>query len=323
MGSTEPAARIRWEPEEVVPGLFRIPLPYTFASSVNVLAIPGPEGILLVDAGHDSEPAREAFDAQLRALGLRRADIRAVFLTHADHDHVGFARALNEETGARVLIHPLELDRGPLWRGSLAWLAANGYPGAGQERPPEPPALPDAVELVEDGAELAWAGFRFLLIHCPGHTPGLLCAFDERRRLLLSTDHVLRAAPTPVGLFGPDGDPLEDYLGSLQRLRGLPAEIVVPGHGRAFAGLEGRLDEVAAGREEELDRLRSALGPQPLTAWEIAERLHPGVDPQRRVILLFFVLAGLRRLERAGEAATLRSAASRSETGETISYRAA
>jgi glyoxylase-like metal-dependent hydrolase (beta-lactamase superfamily II) len=305
---------MRWEPEEVLPGLFRLSLPYPASSSVNVLVIPGPEGVLLIDAGYASEEASSIFDSQLDQLGLRRSDVRAILVTHADEDHVGQARRLHEENGARVMVHRLELDRGPLWKGSAAWLHANGYEGPPLPAWPDAPGLPDSVELVDGGTLVSWAGFAFRLIHCPGHTPGLVCAYDESRRLLLSTDHLLRA-PTPVGLFIDAGDPLGEYLRSLERLRGLEADLIVPGHGRAFSGLAERLDASREAVARSLDRILDELGDEPATAWEIARRLRPDGEPRMRIYATYTVMAGLRHLERTGHAATL-------ELGGVLSYRA-
>jgi glyoxylase-like metal-dependent hydrolase (beta-lactamase superfamily II) len=302
MEPAEPAVRARWEPEEVASGLFRLPLPYVHAASVNVLVAPGPEGVLMVDAGHPSEEARVLLDTQLSALGIDRGQIRTILLTHLDHDHSGFARELQEASGARVLVHRRELGRGPLWRGSMAWLEANGYDGPPRELPVDDAALPERLDFVEDGEHLRWTGLDLRLLHCPGHSPGLLCALDESRRLLLSSDQVLRGAFTPVGLFSPDGDPLNDYLESLERLRGLAVDLVVPGHGRAFGGLRERVESLAAGVHRELDRIHGLLGPEPATAWELAGRRQPDLDPRRRAMAMFMVLAGLRRLEKTGRA---------------------
>lgn len=306
--------RVTWRPEEIRPGLHRLPLPYAWGSSVNAFLVEGDEGLLLVDAGHPSEECRAAFDAQLDELGFRRADVRQILLTHADPDHVGLAAGLQADSGAPVLLHPAELDRGLIWQGSEAWLSANGYPGPFSERPFRAPLLPERRQLVSDGSVVEWGDYSFRLIHCPGHTPGLVCAFDERQRLLLSTDHVLRSR-TPVGLFEPAGDPLGDYLRSVERLRGLGADLVVPGHGRAFEGLEDRLSAILADHEQELTELAAELGEHPQTAWEITDRRVPKED-RRRAAGTFFVLAVLRHLERTGRAVAL-------EAAGLISYRAA
>src|SRR5205823_9455269 len=56
------------------------------------------------------------------------------------------------------------------------------------------------------------------LLWTPGHSPGLLCAWEPERGLLFTSDHLLRS-PTPLALYadGPQ-DPVGEYLEGLDRL---------------------------------------------------------------------------------------------------------
>ena len=59
------------------------------------------EGIVLIDAGMDSEGADVEF-ALARAFGARASDVRAILLTHWHNDHAAGARAIQERSAARV-----------------------------------------------------------------------------------------------------------------------------------------------------------------------------------------------------------------------------
>lgn len=76
---------------------------------------------------------------------------------------------------------------------------------------------------------------------------------------LISGDRVLPriSISTNVSVWPmePEGDPLAQYLHSLERLRELPpATLVLPSHGLPFRGLHRRIDELCAHHEARLTR---------------------------------------------------------------------
>ena len=75
------------------------------------------------------------------------------------------------------------------------------------------------------------------VLHTPGHTAGSISLWEAGARTLFTGD----------AFYVDDKlswDDREAFLVSLERLRGLPAEVVHAGHGRTFGG----------------DELRSAIG---------------------------------------------------------------
>jgi glyoxylase-like metal-dependent hydrolase (beta-lactamase superfamily II) len=152
-------------------------------------------------------------------------------------------------------------------------------------------------------------------VWCPGHTRGLVCVFERARGLLFTTDHVMRRAPAPISLRDDaDGDPLGDYLASVDKLARLPVETVLPGHGRPFGGLGRRLAHIQAEIAEQLDLVRERLNSGPATAFDILS-VH-GLRDRRPVAeryALSQLLARLRHLELRGEIV-------RSEDAKAIRY---
>lgn len=74
---------------------------------------------------------------------------------------------------------------------------------------------------------------------------------------LISGDRVLPRISTNVSVWPmePEGDPLAQYLHSLERLRELPpVTLVLPSHGLPFRGLHRRIDELCAHHEARLTR---------------------------------------------------------------------
>src|SRR5205807_798612 len=145
-----------------------------------------------------------------------------------------------------LLAYALEVD------GGVALLAACGVPDdEGAELTIASMGIRPLVELVqpdvliEDGARVDLAGVELQAIWTPGHSPGYLCFWEGRRRLLLSGDHVLPRISPNISIHSQQRpDPLADFLESLMKVRGLDAEEVLPAHEWRFRNLAARVDEL-------------------------------------------------------------------------------
>src|SRR5690349_19398168 len=113
--------------------------------------------------------------------------------------------------------------------------------------------LPD--RLLDDGDQIELDDRVLVARLTPGHTRGHLVFHDEANGLLFAGDHVLPHITPSLG-FEPaiDGKALERFLAGLQRVRDLPANCVLPGHGPVFNDLAGRVDELRAHHDQRLAR---------------------------------------------------------------------
>jgi glyoxylase-like metal-dependent hydrolase (beta-lactamase superfamily II) len=80
--------------------LWQLRLPFPSGVPLNLHAVTGPQGAVLVDAGL----AGDADDVLrlLAAAGVPAAEVDAILVTHAHHDHVGALRPLLAATGAQI-----------------------------------------------------------------------------------------------------------------------------------------------------------------------------------------------------------------------------
>lgn len=280
--------------ELVRPGLWSIPvpLPDNPLRYVLVYGLELPDGIAIVDAGWDTPEAWDALCGGLRTAGYEVADVRAVLVTHLHPDHYGLAGRVREESGAWVALHPADAgllrERYRDFDGLIAairrQMATHGVPEeeAGPLADASRRILPlvrhtDPELLLEDGEQVPLGGWNLRTVWTPGHSPGHVCFFDPDRRLLLSGDHVLPRITPAISVHAQQRhNPLADFYDSLDKVRGLDAEEVLPAHEYRFSGLADRVTALAEHHTARLDEIALQVikaGVDGATAWDLAQRL--------------------------------------------------
>lgn len=144
-------------------------------------------------------------------------DIKYIVLTHAHFDHAGAVPELKEATGARVALHPGDLEA---YRSVAEQAAFWGFDSG---------PMPEPDVMLEDGDELKAGALRLRVLHTPGHSPGGICLLGDG--VLFSGDTLFQGS---VGRTDFSGGSASQLLESFRRLMALPAEtVVLPGHGPA------------------------------------------------------------------------------------------
>jgi len=134
-----------------------------------------------------------------------------VINTHGHFDHVG---GNGYFLNAKVAIH--ELDAPIIEKADVEMAVADFFDGK---------MHPRKVDMkFRDGQ--AVQGLK--VIHTPGHTPGSVCLYDEKRKILFSGDTVFADG---VGRTDMPGGNEEQLKKSLQKLKGLDIKALLPGHG--------------------------------------------------------------------------------------------
>ncbi|HYN68634.1 MAG TPA: MBL fold metallo-hydrolase [Candidatus Eisenbacteria bacterium] len=207
--------------------LVEIPL-----TRVRVHLVLEPE-LSLIDCGHpgSGERIRRAIADQ----GRSPADLRRVVITHGHPDHAGSARELAQQ-GVAIFMHPA--DAAGL---STTWRDVARRPTRGRMFAAMTPE-PATFEPIEDGDVLPLLG-GLRVVHTPGHTPGSVCLYGARDRILFVGDTLQRRFGRVSFASSLYSDDHRTAMRSVKRLAELDVETVVFSH---FAALEVGAAEVLA-----------------------------------------------------------------------------
>jgi glyoxylase-like metal-dependent hydrolase (beta-lactamase superfamily II) len=265
---------------EVGPGVHwaRMPLDGSLAF-INVWALRDGDGWALVDTGMQTSPTSKAW-RQVMAGPLGGRPITRVFVTHLHPDHIGLAgwitrkfhcrtwmtrleylqcRMLSADTGREAPQDAIDFYRAAGWDDEALDNYKAKFGGFGKAIY----QLPDSFHRIQDGDEIQIGEHLWRVVVGSGHSPEHACLYCPELKLLISGDQVLPRISSNVSVFPtePDGDPLTDWLVSLERIKRLVPDdvLVLPAHNDPFIGLHARLDHLIRGHERGLDRLEKLL----------------------------------------------------------------
>ncbi|MBI4317518.1 MAG: MBL fold metallo-hydrolase [Chloroflexi bacterium] len=276
---------------EIVRGIYqlKVPIPDNPLGCLNAYVIDGGDGLALVDTGFNVPEALESLLSQLREHGFVPSDIRKLIITHWHPDHYGLAREVKKRSGARLLVHRAEVEflrdllhRYPEFRRqTMEWLLENGMPleEIEQLRPANEGffGLDDETQvdqILEGGETISVGRVELEVISTPGHSPGHICLYERERRILLSGDHVLPIITPNISMrTKSDQHQLSHFLDSLQRLRHLEVDLVLPAHEHIFYSLGDRLEQIKQHHEERCRAIADAGGNGWSTGYEIASKI--------------------------------------------------
>jgi glyoxylase-like metal-dependent hydrolase (beta-lactamase superfamily II) len=309
--------------EQVRPGVWSIPVPIPNnpLRYVLVYVFETDGGLYLVDAGWNTDDAFETLAAGLTELGATIGDVRGVMVTHIHPDHYGLAGRVRETSGAWVALHPADAALIPdrylqpeelLVRMEEA-MKRYGAPAdeIGSLSHASMPVLafvstvkPDV--LLEDGDKPEVPGWDLQAIWTPGHSPGHLCFWEPRHRLMLTGDHVLPRITPNISFHPQSGDdPLGAFLASLEKLQPYDSQEVLPAHEHRFVGLASRLDELLEHHDHRFAEVLESIRAGDDTPWAVATRMEWSRSWDRisgfmRRAAVSEAMAHIRALERRG-----------------------
>ncbi|MEE8354994.1 MAG: MBL fold metallo-hydrolase [Candidatus Bathyarchaeia archaeon] len=239
----------------------------------------------LIDTGIPSDDGLDALENQLSTLGLAITDIEKILVTHMHTDHVGLINRIQQKTAVTVMALEEAVSVQRLWDENretafedtraeiVAWGGSDFLERFSQYehvfRRPRWRLKID--ETIADGEHLRLGSHSLEALWTPGHAREHMCLLDAEKEILFSGDHVLPKITSHISHHtNSDGDPLRDYLESLDRVRDLKVKAVLPGHEKPFHDLAGRVSALEAHHERRCGEIIAKLRGGAETVFEVS-----------------------------------------------------
>lgn len=224
----------------------------------NSIMLEGTDGIIIVDTTETAESAREVL-AEFRKITDK--PVKAIVYTHSHPDHIGGASVF--ANGADVPVYaqedvtknmdklatelrPIITQRSmrmygtqltPEQRPNLGigpFLAMNADSTIGVIRP---------TKTFRDTLDDTIAGIHFQLVHAPGETEDHLFLWLPEKKVLLCGDNLYKSYPNLYTIRGTSYRSPKAWATSVDKMRALHADFLVPSHTRPLIGAE-HIDQV-------------------------------------------------------------------------------
>jgi glyoxylase-like metal-dependent hydrolase (beta-lactamase superfamily II) len=274
--------------EQILPDIYRIeiPLPKSPLRSLNAYVIKSKERFLVVDTGWNHEVCLHSMRSGLKDLDvdLNRTDF---FITHLHADHIGLVGEL-VTPASRVYFGALEASIAASDVESakeridqmFKTYVSHGFPEEELRRAVDkhPGYLyvsprPLHFSTLREGDKLEIGAYSFTSIETPGHSPGHICLYEPKAKILFSGDHILFDITPNITRWPEMEDSLGQYLASLEKVYLLDVNQVLPGHRSVMNHHRERIMELRDHHNKRLDEALHAVENGGKTAWEVAPHL--------------------------------------------------
>lgn len=311
---------------EVAPGILWLQMPLPMAlNHVNLWALDDGDGWVLVDTGMSTPTIKDLW-RRLLSGPLGGKPVKRIIATHFHPDHAGLTGFLADETGAPVAMTQTEWQR-CTWvatRSAEAFVAGqaelfrrHGVPDAlvmdldnrGNVFRGRVDPIVDQIEPLSDDDVLTIGGRRWRVRLGSGHSPAHACLWCADDGILISGDQILPKITPNISVmwFADDGDPLADFLATLDRFDAWIDDrlLVLPGHRRPFTGASTRIAQLRQHHEDRLNDAVEACRDRPMTAHDLIPTLfRRELDDNQIVFAVGEAIAHVRWLERHGHVVT-------------------
>jgi alkyl sulfatase BDS1-like metallo-beta-lactamase superfamily hydrolase len=220
----------------------------------NSVLLEGNDGVVIVDTMESAEAAQEVKQAFDR---ITTKPVKAIIYTHYHPDHTFGAKIMAGNDNPEIFSHAdtlrhldriVNVTRDVTYRRGMrqfgTFLPQEAFVNAGIGPvllfdDGKTPAMMRPTETFSDEKlELEIVGINMVLIHAPGETPDQICIWLPDKKVLLPADNFYKSFPNLYAIRGTAYRDVMSWVRSLDKMRILEAEYLVPHHSRPIAGAQ-------------------------------------------------------------------------------------
>jgi len=247
--------------EEILNNIYRIeiPLPGNPLKAINSYVVKDSARNLIIDTGLNRKECRDVMEEGLAELevDLKETDF---FITHLHADHFALVSTLATDNATVYFNQPFPEKE------LLA--ALHNHPGYKYGSRFDVP-----LTILKEDDSVDMGEYRFRCIETPGHTMGHMCLYEPNRKILVSGDHVLGDITPNIQSWADEGNPLQAYLWSLDKVSELDVAVVLPGHRRIFKNCRERIQEIKDHHQNRADEVLMILKKGRKNAVQVASEM--------------------------------------------------
>ena len=249
-----------------------------------------------------------------------------IVLSHLHIDHIGGAVHLRSKYGTPVGMGRGDIDLVNRIRSNPDWfektytsqLKENGMPHSLISKyTKEAPIMREAdyyhkfeVDEVLDNSSRLGSKTEIQIIEVPGHSPGSICVYLPNEKIIFTGDHVLRDISPNISKYVGIRDSLGSYLSSLEKLKELETDHVLPGHGRHFTSIQERVTELMSHHRSRMGEIEG-IATDWQSPYEVARKMKwsrgRSTDSMNTMEQIFAIGEATTHLERLEEEGKLKS----------------
>jgi glyoxylase-like metal-dependent hydrolase (beta-lactamase superfamily II) len=298
----------------------RMPMPMAL-DHINLYLLEDDDGWFIIDTGLNTEDTRKLWLTVVERH-CNKKPIKGVICTHFHYDHSSLSSWLMDTFNV-----PLYMTHGEFYTlksmssgiatlgndNQLDFYHRSGTPRAlvddMLERCRKDPFIkysPPSFIRLREGDVLTIGKRRWRIIIGEGHSPEHACLYCEEDKLLLAGDQLLPQISSNILVteLEPQGQPLKNWLRSLEQIKSLkPETLVLPAHGPVFRQMHLRAQQLIEHHLEQLDILRAfSLKETEFNAYQAMKCLFKrSLSPIETMMALGESLAHLNWLEANGD----------------------
>lgn len=221
----------------------------------NSILIEGEDAAIVVDVMESLEAA-ERIAKRFRAITDKPVKALVYTHSHPDHIHGGAAFVDPEDAELEIFAHEsliaaadkisgvlqpiitrrsMRMYGNPLPEEQRTNVGLGAFVAVGEDSTLQ---VLRPTQTFDDRLEVEVAGVKLVMEHAPGETEDQILVWLPERKVLLPADNFYKAFPNLYTIRGTSYRDPKQWADSLDRMRALGAEHLVPSHGRPISGAE-------------------------------------------------------------------------------------